>query len=161
MAKQVNPLDAVIENITADQLILAEKNTVIETAKEEKKTIENRIKEYRKDLSVFIKYATEEQVAQIEELGLDVSESSGRGTLNKISQMTLDALTEAKGNKMTNGKLYETYIDSLGKDEEADSYSLFNVKIRQLFSQKRIEKKQIDPTKSNRDDIISLVMEKN
>ncbi|MFT6502931.1 MAG: hypothetical protein ACJASQ_003063 [Crocinitomicaceae bacterium] len=161
MAKQVNPLDAVIANITADKLLLTEKNTVIEKAKEEKKIVENRIKEYRKDLSVFIKYATEEQVAQIEELGLDVSETSSKGALNPFSQIALDALTEAKGNKMTNGKLYDAYIDSLGKEEEAETYSIFNVKLRQLFSQGRIVKKQIDPTKPSRDDIISLVLDNN
>ena len=159
MAKQTgvqdNLLDRVIANITEDQKALEEQNDLIEKAKTYKREIVDRIKGLKHDLSTFVKYATEEQKKQIDELGLDVSESSGRGVLNPFSQIVLDTLTETKGNKMTNGDLYSAYVDSV-TEGEAEDYTQFNIKIRQLFNSGRISKKQIDPVKSNRDDIISL-----
>lgn len=156
MGKSNNPVDILIQNIKNDQTLLDEKTRILEEAKEEQKEIASRIKEYRKDVAHMWKYMTEGQQAEIESLGLDASAPSGqRGVLNPISQIALDVLMKAKGNKMTNGKLYAHYVDSVG-DGEPESYSLFNVKLRQLVNGGRITKEQVDKDKASRDDIMTL-----
>lgn len=156
MGKSNNPVDVLIQNIKTDQHLLEEKTKILEEAKEEKRLTVERLKGYRKDVQHMMKYLSDEQMAEIEKLGLDVTESSGgRGTLNPISQIVIDVLMKAKGHTMTNGKLYSHYIDSV-EDGEPESYSRFNVKIRQLFNGGRISKKQLDAEKSSRDDVITL-----
>jgi hypothetical protein len=158
MGKNNNPMDVLISNIKADQTLLEEKTNILEEAKDEQRKIVSRLKEYKKDIQHMKKYLSEEQKAEVESLGLDLTESTGtRGALNKFSQVAIDSLMKAKGNKMTNSELFQAYVDSIPVDEEAESYTQFNVKIRQLFSQGRIEKKQIDSNKASRDDIISLI----
>ncbi len=152
-------MEVLIANIKADQQMLIEKNKVLDEAKEEQRLISSRLKEYRKDVTHIWKYMSDEQKETIESLGLDIKEKSGdHGALNPISQVVLDALMGAKGNTMTNGEIYNYYIDSVG-DGEPESYSRFNVKIRQLFSRGSISKEQIDPNKSGRDDIITLLID--
>jgi hypothetical protein len=157
MKKQNNPVAVLIDNIKADQQLLGEKTKILEEAKVEKNEIVARIKEHRKDVAHMWKYMSDAQKAEIESLGLDVAEQTGkRGVLNPVSQIAYDVIMKAKGNKMTNRELFAGYIDSLPTDEDALTYTAFNIKIRQLFNSGRFTKEQIDPNKSGRDDVITL-----
>jgi hypothetical protein len=148
-------VDVLIENIKTDQQFLQEVETKIEALKSEKSTIFERLKSYRRDVSVMLKYANETQQAKITELGFDISEP--QKNVNNIATLAFDIIMKAKDNQMTNGDLYDAYAKSCkDKKEEAVNYSAFNIKCRSLFNtQKLLRKKGTDP-KSSREDIISL-----
>ncbi len=148
-------VDVLIENIQADQQLLQEVETKMEALKSEKSIIIERLKSSRKDVSVLLKYANEEQHKKIEALGFDISEP--QKSANTIAAVAFDIIIKAKSNQMTNGDLYDAYIKSCkNKNEEAEKYSAFNIKCRSLFNtQKLLRKKGTDP-KSSREDIISL-----
>ena len=110
-------VDTLIENIKTDQELLTQSETQIEEAKEAKRAVVDRLKDYRRDVSVLLKYADESQQKKIEELGFDFSESE-RG-LNPVASIALDILMKIKGNQMTNGELYEAYVKTL--------YNTFNL----------------------------------
>lgn len=144
MAKQ-NPqgdlLDRVIANITEDQQALKEQNELIEKAKSYKAEIVNRLRDSKRDLATFAKYATPEQQKRLEELGMDVEELGGG--LNKEAQLALDILQKTPKGEMTNGALYEEYVKAIGNPEDAEDYTHFNIRCRSLFnSQKLIRVKQ-------------------
>jgi len=158
MAKQNNPVEILIEKIKTDQQLLTEKNEVLEEAKTLKNEIVLRLKEYQKDIAHMWKYMTEEQQSVVEGLGLEYRESgSGRGgVLNPVSQIAFDALMKAKDNKLTNEELYQEYLNSLDPEDEAETYTQFNIKIRQLINSGKVTRKQIDPKKTSRDDMMTL-----
>lgn len=147
-------VDVLIENIQTDQNFLQEVETKMNTLKDEKQTIVNRLKEQHKDLSVLSKYADESQQAKIKELGFDIAEP--QKSINTVANLAFDLIIKAKDNQLTNEVWYEGYANSLPKDEEALKYSAFNIKCRTLFNtQKLIRTKSKDAT-SSREDIISL-----
>lgn len=147
-------LDVLIENIQTDQNLLEEVESKIETAKDEKQTIVNRLKEHHKDLSVLSKYANEEQQSKIKELGFSIVEP--QKNVNTVAVLAFDLIIKAKDNQLTNDAWYKGYVASLLKGEKALNYSAFNIKCRTLFNtQKLLRKKSGDP-KSSREDIISL-----
>jgi len=147
-------VDVLIENIKTDQELLQSVEAKIETAKDEKQTIVNRLKEQQKDISVLLKYADEGQQKKIKALGFNFSESQ-KG-VNSIASIAYDLILKAKGNQMTNEALYDGYVKSLKNKDEAVKYSEFNIKCRSLFNtQKLLRKKGSDP-KSSKQDIISL-----
>ncbi|WP_299884294.1 hypothetical protein [uncultured Lacinutrix sp.] len=147
-------VDVLIENIKTDQDLLQTVEAKIETAKDEKQTIVNRLKEQQKDISVLLKYADEKQHAKIEALGFSFSETQ-KG-LNTIASTAFDLILKAKNNQLTNQELYDGYVNSLKNKDEAVKYSEFNIKCRSLFNtQKLLRKKGSDP-KSSKQDIISL-----
>lgn len=126
----------------------------IEWAKEEKREIVDRLKDYRRDVSVLLKYADDGHRKQIEELGFDFSESE-QG-LNPVAQMALDLILAAKGNQMTNEELYNAYVKTFKNKEDAFNYTEFNIKTRSLFNTQRLLRKKGKDPKSSREDIISL-----
>lgn len=148
-------VDVLIENIKTDQELLEQLDVQIEKAKEEKRTITDRLKDYRRDVSVMLKYANEEQQAKIEALGFATSETN-QG-LNAIASFALDAVMEAKNNQLENGELYETYVKSC-KDQKLEpvKYTEFNIKCRSLFNTQRLLRKKGKDLKNSRTDIISL-----
>lgn len=149
-----NVVTVLIENISTDQELLKDADNAIEKAKDDKRDITDRLKEYRKDLSVLLKYANEKQKQKIEELGFDFSESSSG--LNSVAQTALDIILKAKDNKLTNDALYKAYVGTHEKESNAVSYTEFNIKCRSLFhSQKLVRTKGKDP-KSSKDDVISV-----
>ena len=149
-----NIVDVLIKDIKTDQGLLTEVEKQINESKDTKRNIIDRLKDYQKDLSVMLKYANEEQQSKIKELGFDLSESS-KG-LNSVASIAFDLIMKAKDNKLTNIALYNQYVKSLGKNDEAVNYTEFNIKCRPLFnSQKLLRTKGNDP-KSSREDIISL-----
>ncbi len=149
-----NIVDVLIENIGSDQELLKKADEAIEKAKADKRDIVDRLKDYRKDLSVLLKYANEEQKHRIEELGFDFSESSSG--LNSVAQTALDIILKGKDDKLTNGALYKAYVGTHKKESDAVSYTEFNIKCRSLFnSQKLVRTKGKDP-KSSKEDVISL-----
>ena len=91
-----NIVDVLIQNIKTDQELLKEAEQAIETAKGNKREILDRFKDYRKDLSVLMKYADDKHRKQIEELGFDLSDS-GNG-LNQVAQIAFDLILKAKNN---------------------------------------------------------------
>src|SRR5688572_8341178 len=113
-------VDVLIENIKMDQGLLETTETKITDAKEEKRLIVDRLKDYRRDVSVLLKYVDDEHRKQIEELGFDFSESE-QG-LNPAAQMALDLILATKGNQMTNEELYEAYAKTFKKREDAFNY---------------------------------------
>ncbi|HAV54295.1 MAG TPA: hypothetical protein DCX41_05100 [Aequorivita sp.] len=147
-------VDVLIENIKTDQELLRLIDAQIERAKEEKRDIVDRLKDYRRDVSVLLKYADDGHRKQIEELGFDFSESE-QG-LNPVAQMALDLILAAKGNQMTNEELYNAYANTFKNKEDAFNYTEFNIKTRSLFNTQRLLRKKGKDPKSSRDDIISL-----
>ena len=147
-------VDVLIENIQTDQNLLQEVEVKIDTAKDEKQTIVNRLKEQHKDLGVLSKYADETQQTKIKELGFEIIDH--QKNVNTVATVAFDLIIKAKDHQLTNNAWYEGYLKSLTKDEVPLKYSAFNIKCRTLFNtQKLLRKKGSDP-KSSREDIISL-----
>ncbi|MDB4293481.1 hypothetical protein N9954_08750 [Maribacter sp.] len=152
--KDVSIVDVLIQNIKADQLLLKTLDAKIEQTKGEKREIVDRLKDYRKDTSVLLKYADDERRKQLEELGFDFSESE-RG-LNPVASVVLDIIVRTTGNKMTNAELFDAYAKTFKNKEDAYSYTKFNIKCRSLFNTQRLLRAKGKDPKSSRDDIISL-----
>jgi len=147
-------VDVLLQNIQTDQELLKETETKIEQIKETKRTIIDRLKDHRRDISVMLKYANEAQIKKIEDLGFDFSETNSG--LNPVATLAYDIILQAKDNKLTNDALYNAYVKKEKNKEDVVNYTEFNIKCRSLFnSQKLIRIKGKDP-KSSRDDIISL-----
>lgn len=164
MAKQQTQgdlFDRLVAGLSEDLSALSEQDELIENAKSYRTEILGRVKVTQRDLGTFLKYATDEQKQKIEELNLNLSEGTTKTRgLNPFSELVLEKLTSVKGHAMTNGQLYEAYVDSVPKEEEAEGYPQFNVNIRQLFKRGLVRKEQVDPEKTSRDDIITLVAPK-
>ena len=152
--KDASIVDVLIENIKTDQALLVQTEAQIEKAKDEKREVGARLKDYRKDVSVLLKYADEERRKQIEDLGFDFSESENG--LNPVASLVLDIVMKAKNNQVTNADLYNTYSKTVKNDEERLSYTEFNIKCRSLFNTQRLLRKKGKDPKSSREDIISL-----
>lgn len=147
-------VDVLISNIKEDQMLLNVLEAKIEEAKGEKLTIVNRLKEYRKDVSVLLKYADDTKKNELEALGFNFSEAE-RG-LNTIASSVYEIIVKVKGNQLTNAELYDAYIKSLKNKEEAVNYTEFNIKCRSLFNTQRLLRKKGKDSKSSKDDIIYL-----
>jgi len=152
--KQDNLLDRVISNITEDQKALDEQNELIESAKSYKREIIDRIKDSRRDLIAFAKYASDEQLEIIKSLNIDL-ENSGQG-LSNIAQLVLDILQKQPKGLMNNGDLYTAYLNSLSDKDATCTYTAFNIKCRSLFNSQRLLKSESKDSKSSREDIISI-----
>jgi hypothetical protein len=152
--KDASIVDVLIENIKTDQALLVQTEGQIEKAKDEKREVVARLKDYRKDVSVLLKYADEERRKQIEDLGFDFSETENG--LNPIASLVLDIVMKAKDNQVTNADLFNTYSKTVKNDEERLSYTEFNIKCRSLFNTQRLLRKKGKDPKSSREDIISL-----
>lgn len=147
-------IDVLIGNIHEDQNLLKETEVKIEEAKEAKRAVVGRLKDYRNDVSVLLKYADEAQQKKIAELGFDFSDKE-RG-LNPVASLALDILMKTKGNQMTNGELYDAYVKTFKNEEDAFSYTEFNIKTRSLFNTQRLLRKKGKDDQSSRDNIISI-----
>ncbi len=152
--KDASIVDVLIENIKTDQALLEQTEVQIEKAKDEKREVVARLKDYRKDVSVLLKYADEERRKQIEELGFDFSETENG--LNPIATLVLDIIMKAKDNQISNAELYDAYAKTVKNENERLSYTEFNIKCRSLFNTQRLLRKKGKDPKSSRDDIISL-----
>ncbi|SFS84502.1 hypothetical protein SAMN04487906_1871 [Zhouia amylolytica] len=152
--KDASIVDVLIENIKTDQALLEQTEVQIEKAKDEKREVVARLKDYRKDVSVLLKYADEERRKQIEELGFDFSETENG--LNPVASLVLDTIVKAKDNQLTNAELYDAYSKTVKNENELLSYTEFNIKCRSLFNTQRLLRKKGKDPKSSRDDVISL-----
>ena len=152
--KDASIVDVLIENIKADQALLEQTEVQIEKAKDEKREVVARLKDYRKDVSVLLKYADEERRKHIEALGFDFSETENG--LNPVASLVLDAIVKAKDNQLTNAELYDAYSKTVKNENELLSYTEFNIKCRSLFNTQRLLRKKGKDPKSSRDDVISL-----
>lgn len=148
-------VDILIENITTDQKLLAETDTNIENAKAEKRVIAERLKDYRKDVTVMLKYADKQQQQQLETLGFDGIETENG--LNPVAQFAMDTVMIAKANQIENGELYKAYVLSCkDKNKVPVNYTAFNIKCRSLFNTQRLLRKKGADPKNSRTDVISL-----
>ncbi|MEQ9263121.1 MAG: hypothetical protein RLP14_08175 [Owenweeksia sp.] len=154
MSKTTDVVNVLIENITTDQQLLEQVEQKVQEAKAEKKEVTDRLKGYRHDLSVLLKYADETQQKKIEELGLSSGEHN-QG-LNPIAITVLELLAKAKNHTMTNGELYDAYVKTVQDEDDAESYTQFNIKSRSLFNSQRLIRKKAKDSTSSRDDIISV-----
>jgi hypothetical protein len=152
--KESSIVDVLIENIKTDQGLLTQAEEQIESAKEDKRAIVDRLKDYRKDVSVLLKYTDDDRRKQIEDLGFDFSESE-RG-LNPVASKALDLIMKTQGKKMTNGELYEAYKKTFKDEDDACSYTEFNIKCRSLFNTQRLLRKKGKDGKFTREDVISI-----
>lgn len=152
--KDASIVDVLIENIKTDQALLEQTEVQIEKAKDEKREVVARLKDYRKDVSVLLKYADDERRKQIEELGFDFSETENG--LNPVASLVLDTIVKAKDNQLTNAELYDAYSKTVKNENERLSYTEFNIKCRSLFNTQRLLRKKGKDPKSSRDDVISL-----
>lgn len=147
-------VDVLIENIKTDQMLLEQTDVKIESAKDEKRAVVERLKDYRRDVDVMLKYADDAQRKKIEALGFDLSESE-RG-MNAIASTALDIVMKTKDYKMSNAELYDAYVKSLDNKDQAVKYTDFNIKCRSLFNTQRLIRTKGTDSKSSRSDIISL-----
>ncbi len=148
-------VDVLIENIKTDQGLLEDIEVKIEEEKEAKREITERLKGYRKDLSVLLKYADDAQRKKIEDLGFELTEQSNG--LNPVAQIVFEIILKAKDNQMENGKLYDAYLKVVkAKKQEPLNYTEFNIKCRSLFNTQRLLRKKGKDPKNTRQDIISL-----
>ncbi|QTE23317.1 hypothetical protein [Polaribacter cellanae] len=147
-------VDVLIENIKTDQVLLEQTETKMETIKDEKRIIVDRLKDYKRDVTVLLKYADDAQQKKIEALGFDLSESE-RG-FNLIASAALDIIMKVKDNQLSNAELYNAYVKSLKNKDEAVNYTEFNIKCRSLFNTQRLLRKKGKDSKSSKEDIISL-----
>jgi hypothetical protein len=146
-------MDSIIENIKSDQVLLNEKELLINEAKADKYDIQQRLKGYRKDLNVFLKYATEEQKQEIDSLGFGTEENESR--MNEVAQITLDIMTQKK--KLTNNELYDEYAKVVSEKKEIpEKYTAFNIKIRGLFNRQILIRTKGSAESSSREGIITL-----
>ena len=152
--KDASIVDVLIENIKTDQALLEQTEVQIEKAKDEKREVVARLKDYRKDVSVLLKYADDERRKQIEELGFDFSETENG--LNPVASLVLDTIVKAKDNQLTNAELYDAYSKTVKNENECLSYTEFNIKCRSLFNTQRLLRKKGKDPKSSKDDVISL-----
>lgn len=152
--KDASIVDVLIENIKTDQALLEQTEVQIEKAKDEKREVVARLKDYRKDVSVLLKYADDERRKQIEELGFDFSETENG--LNPVASLVLDTIVKAKDNQLTNAELYDAYSKTVKNENERLSYTEFNIKCRSLFNTQRLLRKKGKDPKSSKDDVISL-----
>ena len=150
--KQDDLLDRVIANITEDQHALREQNELIEKARSYRSEIHTRLKESKRDLATFVKYATPVQLKKLEELGID-SEEIGSG-LNKVAELAFEILQQAKG-EMTNGALYDAYVKTFKNPDDAFNYTEFNIKCRSLFNSQKLIRKVVKDAPT-RDYLISI-----
>lgn len=148
-------VDVLIENIKTDQGLLEDIEVKIEEEKEAKREITDRLKGYRKDLSVLLKYADDAQRKKIEDLGFELTEQITG--LNPVAQLVFDTILKAKDNQVKNGDLYEAYVKLIkAKKQEPVNYTEFNIKCRSLFNTQRLLRKKGKDPKNSREDIISL-----
>lgn len=146
-------VDVLIENIKTDQALYDQTEVEQTKVREKKAAIKERLKGYRKDISVLLKYADEDKRKELEELGFDFSESE-RG-LNPVASIAMDVVMKAKDNKLVNGELYDAYVKTFKNPEDAFNYTEFNIKCRSLFNTQRLLRTK-SKSGSSRDDIISL-----
>ena len=147
-------LDRVIANITEDQIALKEQDELLEKVKSYKKEIVDRIRDSRKDLVTFVKYATSDQLQKLKELEIDVEDL--KDGVNKVAQMAMDILEKTPKGEMTNGLLYEAYQKSFKDKNDAFNYTEFNIKCRSLFNSQRLLRKETKDAKSSREHVISI-----
>ncbi|GGG24905.1 hypothetical protein GCM10011344_26940 [Dokdonia pacifica] len=147
-------VDTLIQNISTDQELLKDADAKITQAKEEKATVADRLKGYRKEVEVFLKYANEEQKKQIEAFGFDTVQT--KSGLNDVATHALNIIMEAKGNFLTNDELYTIYAGSHPNPKEVVNYTAFNIKCRPLFNSQKLLRKKAADGLSSREDIISL-----
>lgn len=152
--KNPSIVDLLIENIKTDQNLLADTEIKVVEAKEKKKAIVERLKDYRKEIVVILKYVDDKQKAQIQELGFNFSESE-QG-LNPVASLVMDIIMKAKDNQLTNEQLYNEYVKTFKKKEDAFNYTEFNIKCRTLFNSQRLLRTKSGEGNSSRADIISL-----
>jgi hypothetical protein len=155
MKKTPSIVDVLIENITTDQALLEEADAKIAQAKGEKAEVVNRLKDYRKEIAVIAKYATDGQKEKIEALGFDTDDNGN--AINNVAAIAFDIVVKAKDYKIENGEWYEAYKEICEKKkEEPLSYTFFNIKCRTLFNTQRLIRTKAGDPKSSREDIISL-----
>ncbi|MEP0264179.1 hypothetical protein [Dokdonia sp.] len=147
-------VDVLIQNITQDQALLQEADAKIAEAKASKNDVVDRLKDYRKEISIIMKYANEEQKEKIEALGFDSSDSSNG--LNDVATRALNIIMDAKDHSLTNDELYTIYAGSVENPKDALNYTAFNIKCRPLFNSQRLIRIKAAEGLSSREDIISL-----
>ncbi len=149
-----NLLDRVIINFTEDQKALEEQSTLIEDAKSYKNEIKDRLKDSRHDLVTLMKYATDEQIKQINELGIDLEDAS-RMT-NPVATLAIEILEKQEKGSMTNEALYEAYVKTFKSPDDAFTYTEFNIKCRSLFNSMRLIREEPTDASSSREHIIKI-----
>lgn len=147
-------IDVLIGNIKTDQELLDAAEQQIENEREAKREIADRLKDYRRDVSVLLKYANDSQREKIKSLGFDFT-GAEKG-LNPVASLAFDLILKANDKQMTNQALYQAYVKSFKNPEDAFSYTEFNIKCRPLFNTQRLLRIKGKDPKSSKDDIIRL-----
>ncbi len=152
--EQNNLLDRVIAKIIEDQAILADQNDLIEKAKSYKNEVVARIREARKDLVTIAKYGTPEQIERLKELDLDL-ETNGQG-LNAVAKLCIAILEKTTKGEMTNEELYNAYVATFKSADDALTYTEVNIKLRSLFQNQKLLRKEPANAQSSREHVISI-----
>jgi len=160
MNKQVKPVskahpnDGILDRVTEDQTALNEQNELIDKAKSYRKEIQDRLRDSKRDLVTFVKYASPEQLKRLEELQIDV-EALGH-SLNKVAEVAFDILSKTDKGEMTNGALYEAYVKTFKNPDDSFNYTEFNIKCRTLFNSQRLIRIEPKNAKSTREHVIRI-----
>lgn len=149
----LHPLNILVEKIGADTVLLRELEEQMRVCKEAKTEVTARLKDYRSDLKVFFKYSTDEQKQDIEDLGIEAPTPS-KQTVNPVVQIALNIMQEKK--KLTNGELFDEYVNAVPDGQVPENYTFFNIKIRSLFNREILKKTKGNDPKSSRTDVITL-----
>lgn len=148
-------IDALIENIQNDKSLLQSVEAQMQSIKDERRAIVERLKESYADIHVFAKYMDETQQKKLDDLGLSEGSFSSRRT-NPVVEKAFELICSAKDYKLTNQAWHEAYLKTLNKDEEQLSYTAFNIKCRSLFNTMKVLRTKGKDPSSSKDDVISL-----
>lgn len=154
--EKVNMIDSLIENIKTDKGLLEEAELQIASAKETKRRISSRLKEYREDIGVLSKYLDDTQKSKLEALDLYPEQSTSRSRMNTVAEIALELLIKAKDYTLSNEAWYQGYIKTHPEEKEMLSYSEFNIKCRGLFNTMKVLRTKGKNPKSSKGDMISL-----
>lgn len=146
-------LDTLLNHLAQDQKEMEVQNELIRKAQEIKKDILLRIRDVRNDLKTFSKYASEEQIKRLKELGFDQQTFSH--TLNREAQLAMDILQKTPKGEMSNGALYDAYCATFKNVNEASTYAQFNIKCRSLFNTQKLLRITKEGT-SSKEDLIRI-----
>lgn len=153
--EHVDLIDRILTNLQTDFEAQDEQKILINNARSFLTEIEGRIKQAINSLGFLQEFMTDEQLEKLEEMNFSISpETRSGGNLNEAAQLAWDILQATENGEMTREDLHQAYQKAAG--EGALNYSLFNVKIRSLFSSSRLIERVPQDASNTRSHIVRI-----
>ncbi len=144
------------ENLTARD----EQQELVDNAKSFLGEINMRIKNARQALSFMTDYLSKDQITALDDLDEIIlsSSNSGQGnSLNEVAQKAMEILQDSEKGEMTNGDLYEAYLEEVGETgDEAVKYAAFNIKMRSLFASQKLIRHEPANAQNSKEHVIRI-----